>query len=367
MFQNPPLQVFDSNTSGSQSGTVTMFAPYSGESERIESPAAQPQYFEEKEQEETKLQECKRPYMSGTIGSIKKSGSQGDAYLNYEKRNVVLKNHILSDILKLHKNSKMYNNMNDLAIYINMCKNAKTLNDLNLPNLVKLEKCDYCFDATDLPNSSVYLIQEQAIGPSLNEFIQKNDEEIIHTYIYNILLQITCTIIILYENNLYHNDLHIENIIITNNNENITLEYIMKEGTIVLNDNRYLVKIIDYGMVTEGHPRDAEYNLDIRKTDPLMDITQLLVTTHRALEIYKKEMDIKNINKLLEFMPYYHIGTGRKSIVPRRSGLAKTIYGFVSELYGLYKNQLKYESQSAGTYKMYKKFMKYKLKNKEFA
>lgn len=221
------------------------------------------------------------------------SGFQGTLYADCKSpllsRDRALKIVYLKNLTKLHDNSKSAGAKHDLTLFKSQCTTHNKINELKLPNLVNIYDCWYCKNSSDPEFTTVNVIQEyiQDATP-LYSFLYllsgSKDDQNINTKnkripsILSIIIQVITTVDELYKNNLYHNDLHIGNILLIPWPSSLKMEYKINNYDFKLNseNSQWFVKIIDYGMATNGYQLDNKYLPDLSmstsfESDPDLD------------------------------------------------------------------------------------------------
>ncbi len=227
---------------------------------------------------------------------IAKSGSQGTAYINCPNNNSVIKLYTFNKIHKLHGN----NAKEDDNIYLKMCDHMNYFINNKFPNLLKSGKCSRCDKNKDnkIIDGQIVSLQEKAKGDDLKNFIMNQNIKTINENIFLIIFQVIATIDYLYRSKLYHNDVHVENVMIESmsNTNPINYTYNINNFTINLNKHtfKFLVKLIDYGLITNNYPRDAEYYETKSLSLPFIDIAQFFNT----MDIFLSKRIESEINSL---------------------------------------------------------------------
>lgn len=103
--------------------------------------------------------------------------------------------------------------------------------------------------------------------------------------ILEILIQIIYTIGFLYHYKIYHNDLNFGNILLVKNIDQIPLPY---SPTII---PEYIVKVIDYGLMTHKNPLTQMLTFHKHEHIPLCDLCYVFALFHRYRPL-QKDKDI---------------------------------------------------------------------------
>jgi serine/threonine protein kinase len=255
-----------------------------------------------------------------------KQGAQGTTYIGCPDSKKVVKNHPIAKLVNLHKKPE------DLNIYSNLCKNIEGLNKLiknGFSNLVNTVKCEYCFNPNSIGTSNVVVVQDKVDGETLKDFILKADIDQITNHIYSIVAQVLGSIDRLYKNRYYHNDVHADNILLVKDAQPMQVYYVSDSIKLVLVNSTYLVKIIDYGLVTYGYPRDVNYEEMSHELGacPLIDIAQFLNTTisliyQRRLKLPVNDVNVQklktiedNLNGIFSIVAKGALGINRSNII----------------------------------------------------
>ena len=217
-----------------------------------------------------------------------------------------------NDVL-LIKYPKPTNNERHIKEVDNICD---ILN--NLPEIKGINKprCLKCVIYGDKENA--IMIEHKLEGMTLKKYLYKHKNEPgFSDKLGNVIKQIINIIHTLHINNIYHNDVHCDNIYITPD-ENIFL--------------------IDYGTITNDYPRNTEYKIQNTIKYPIIDILQLLKS-------------IKNISNLPNVFELYYdtyaleVDTKRPFIFNKYNIDQVQIYNNIMNIVN---------PQTGGFYKLYK-------------
>jgi serine/threonine protein kinase len=107
--------------------------------------------------------------------------------------------------------------------------------------------------------------------------------------ILEILIQIIYTISFLYHYKIYHNDLNFGNILLVKNIDKIPLPY---NETII---PTYIVKIIDYGLMTRQNPLTRIFEFSEHEQRPFCDLCYIFALFHRYRPLQKDKDILDNI------------------------------------------------------------------------
>ena len=140
-------------------------------------------------------------------------------------------------------------------------------------------------------------------GSTLHDYIATTDQTTLEQNLKEIILQVVDCMKLLQRHELYHNDLHVENIMVTN-----------QDGSIQ-------IKVIDYGYMSRGSPLNTNYRSSVSKDHGFrIDYTQFLNSMIKTCEIKNKYSNTINliINEMINkepTKPYIAIGPLRSNIV----------------------------------------------------
>lgn len=170
--------------------------------------------------------------------------------------------------------------------YKNLCKAVELITALvqetKCRNLVSDIKCIKCKDYNDKllvdannSQSSITYVREKLIdGSTLSKYLIESSD--IYNF-YDIILQIAYTINLMHSHNIYHNDLHHKNIMITRLSKPIELKWNINDN-VYTHTTQILVTIIDYGYITHPTPLNTNYGEQKTITTPILDILQLFAS-----------------------------------------------------------------------------------------
>ena len=119
-----------------------------------------------------------------------------------------------------------------------------------------------------------------------------------------IIIQGILTIILLYQNGLYHNDLNGGNILLTKNNRKILyiIKFKSREHIFIIPKEKYKLKLIDFSMSSVKYPRNSFFNIDKDTRYPYYDISFFINTIYFCIQRNKniQKDKIDNINNILK-------------------------------------------------------------------
>jgi serine/threonine protein kinase len=213
------------------------------------------------------------------------SGSQGTLYYNCPSiKNKAVKQTKMQKYSRVHGDEIGRGALDDLEMFSTVCQVHEKLKKLDLINLVTIHDCWYCSSDDEHPENAFVNILQDYIGDStsLENYIDSSVHGAIKMRnLLGIIIQVIGTIQQLCENNLFHNDLHIGNIIL------VPFSLI---GRPIINYNiggfkfpissewnDWLVKIIDYGYMTEGYNLDSKYRRSLLAPSASLDICQFFL------------------------------------------------------------------------------------------
>ena len=198
-----------------------------------------------------------------------------------------------------------------MQLFSASCDVHQQLQSLNLPNLVTIHDCWYCLpdeakspdaDVSALGGTTVNVIQDFVPGAvSLKDYltnapvhdededVPNHDEKhhldpaIVNRNLLSVLAQVLGTVQVMWDNDLFHNDLHADNVLLVPMPRNFNATYVVGDVPIrVAGVGRggppdgMLAKIIDYGLATSGYTLDPKYRRATTGPGPWVDICQLV-------------------------------------------------------------------------------------------
>lgn len=213
------------------------------------------------------ISDCKK-FDEIDIPSCKKrlEGSQGSFYLDCfspRAKGKSIKSNSVNQYLSMYGTSKTDAPIH-LKPFTNMCRMHEKIQRLSaeFPNLVTIYDCWYCFEKGNLHRALVFVMQEYLRnGISFDKYLKDGNGKILHRTITSVIIQVIGTLEKLKQHGLYHNDLHVGNIFLVPWLDDTKIHYHIGDKDFYLDkDNSpWLVKIIDYGLMTDSYSLDAKY------------------------------------------------------------------------------------------------------------
>lgn len=233
----------------------------------------------------------------------------------------------------------------DLELFARVCPVLFAVNAMETPNLVHTYECWYDLFPNGRPaaDSAVNVVQpylDRAVR--LSSYLEQMkstralDSGSVQRDLTSIVVQAIGTIMALYDANLYHNDINADNVFLVPWPDNLRqLRYRVGNYDLLINagDSKYLVKLVNYGLMTETRPLEQKLAGSASRGPasplPWTDICNFLA----ILQPYARQLRFLNAILSSAFCSFAEAGTRPARNLGAASG---DIAPFAVQLYAIY-------------------------------